>query len=205
VTAWGSDTHITDVAEIESLTALHEVPGYVWCSKHEEIHGDTLNPRSYIEDGKQDYCVPEDHDALFRDAGRHVPRREPKGEYSGVEAEQVLDRHRSKVTPEPVRSNPTPMTVRRHTEESREIWKANLLAALPVDMLVEDRSKIADALLETTIKLGNEMRRKRLIDKLLHAAEQMEDWSGHKTVPVPQMVEWADILMDAAEEIRSVL
>ncbi len=211
--------------------AMLEVDGWVWCDKHQECHSDTLNPNGYVENRPGvDYCLPHQHHKLFYSnpalndvvvptptpgsvLREDVPMSSPKGEYSGVEAEQYLDEvvrtRSSKVKPEPVRSNPTPLTVRRHTEESRAIWKANLLDALPQDMLVEDRSKIADALLETTIKLGNELRRKRLIDKLLNAAEELEDKADStmriKEFRSEQLREWSDLLMDAAEEIRSVL
>jgi hypothetical protein len=164
------------------MMVMLDVEGYVWCSKHGEVHSDTLNPHGYIEDGNQDYCVPEDHQALYR---------------SNPELEKIMA--------EPVRSNPVPLTVRRHTEESRKIWFDNLYDALPNDLLPADKERITEALLDVTITMGNELRRKRLIDKLMHAAEQMEDWSGHKTVPVPQMTAWSDLLADAAEEIRSFM
>jgi len=106
----------------------------------------------------------------------------PKGEYSGVEAEQFLEQH---ARPEPVRHSPVPMTVRRHTKESREIWRRNLIDALPIDMPVEDRYAIADQLLEVTIDQGNKMRRSRLINKLLLAAEDMENWDfQHQNPPI---------------------
>lgn len=44
---------------------LLEVGGYVWCGKHGEVHSDTLNPFGYVEDGKQDYCRPENHSKLY--------------------------------------------------------------------------------------------------------------------------------------------
>jgi hypothetical protein len=42
-----------------------EVEGWVWCDKYESVHADTLNPEGYIEDGKQDYCQPIHHRALY--------------------------------------------------------------------------------------------------------------------------------------------
>lgn len=47
------------------IRKLTEVIGYVWCDKHGGVHDDSLNPFGYIEDGKQDYCKPEDHRPLF--------------------------------------------------------------------------------------------------------------------------------------------
>jgi hypothetical protein len=226
------------------MRQTEEVEGWVWCDKHQEVHGDTLNPRGYIEDGNQDYCLPHHHHGLFTitdypsdvylcnclchfpdgwrwkegdprptnmkpcEECREVLHMSPKGEYSGVEAEQFLEQH---AKPEPVRHSPVPMTVRRHTEESRAIWRQNLIDALPIDMLVEDRYKIADQLLEVTIEQGNLLRRKRLIDKLLVAAEAMEDAAEHAgakrlaQIPTEGLREWGDLLADAAEEIRSVL
>lgn len=209
-------THLTDVREIESLTALHVVEGYLWCDKHGEVHSDSLNPYGYVNDGKQDYCMPEDHQALFMDSDHNVS---PKGEYSGFEAEQFLDANpvpsgltpggSCRVQPHAVRSVPVPLTVRRHTDESRAIWRQNLINALPQDMLVEDRFKIADSLLEVTINMGNELRRKRIIDKLMTAAEKLEDLAernGRNTLtPVELLREWSDLMMDAADEIRSVM
>ena len=65
--------HITDVTEIESLTALHVVEGWVWCRRNGGlVHSDALNPWGYIEDGEQDYCTPEDHRAMFMDSDNNI-------------------------------------------------------------------------------------------------------------------------------------
>ena len=40
-------------------------PNYVWCDKHGCIHDNTLNPYGYIEDGKQDYCTPNQHRPVY--------------------------------------------------------------------------------------------------------------------------------------------
>jgi hypothetical protein len=40
-------------------------PGYVWCDKVGGIHDNTLNPYGYIDDGRQDYCKPDEHRAVF--------------------------------------------------------------------------------------------------------------------------------------------
>jgi len=113
------------------------------------------------------------------------------------------------IEPKPVRSTPVPLTVRRHTEESRAIFRQNLVNALPVDMLTEDRFKIADVLLATTIAMGDELRRKRIIDKLMVAAEVLEDKAeaNRKQCHIDSELarEWSDLMADAAEEIRSVL
>lgn len=258
--------HTTDVAEIEGLTALHVVEGYVWCSKHGEVHGDTLNPYGYVEVPGMDFCKPGDHRAMFMDSDDNV---QPVGEYSGLAAEKFLrdtapfichcqchqpmgfklvhgqapppgmrpcdeckeahmghptsDEDPSSFVPEsgltpggscrtvpsPVRSNPVPLTVRRHTAQSRAIWRTELLNALPVDMLQEDRERIADDLIDRAIALGDELRRKRLIDKLMDAAETTEDMANRNTLtkllPAEVFREWSDLMADAAEEIRSVM
>jgi hypothetical protein len=112
--------------------------------------------------------------------------------------------------PEPVRSIPVPLTVRRHTSESRAIFLGNLRAALPVDMLDEDKERIATILLDTAIAHGNELRRKRLISALMTAAEELEERSqrpGKEEVKVGPgvLAEWSDLMADAAEEIQSIL
>jgi hypothetical protein len=181
----------TNVAEIEGLTALHVVDGYVWCSKHGEVHSDTLNPRGYTNRPDNDFCKPSDHEALFMDSEHHVPYV-PSGT----------------VDPEPVRSIPVPLTVRRHTEQSRAIFLGNLMAALPVDMLDEDKERIATILLDTAIAHGDEIRRKRIIDKLMEAAEYLEDRAtlpNKKNWPEGKFQEWSDLMADAAEEIRSFM
>jgi hypothetical protein len=48
------------------MMVMLEVEGYVWCTKYHEVHSDTLNPEGYIEDGRQDYCLPEQHHRLYR-------------------------------------------------------------------------------------------------------------------------------------------
>ena len=103
------------------------------------------------------------------------------------------------MAPEPVRSIPVPLTVRRHTEQSRAILLGNLMAALPVDMLEEDRERIATVLLDTTIAHGDELRRKRLVDKLMVAVDELS------ATHISGTTEWADLMRDAAEEIRSVM
>jgi hypothetical protein len=111
------------------------------------------------------------------------------------------------VEPEPVRDNPVPLTVRRHTEQSMSIWRANLLNALPADLPDEDRERIVDALLNTTITMSTELRRKRLIDRLMEAAERTEDLGERpvpKLVPAASFREWSALMLDAAEEIRSI-
>lgn len=40
-------------------------PGYVWCDKVGGIHDNTLNPYGYIDDGRQDYCKPDEHRAVY--------------------------------------------------------------------------------------------------------------------------------------------
>jgi hypothetical protein len=108
----------------------------------------------------------------------------------------------------PVRSNPVPLNVRRHTAESRQIWFDNLRAALPADLLDEDKDRITNALLETTIQMGNELRRKRLIDKLMQTAEEMEEMSPSamaRRATRANLMLWSELLADAAEEIRSIL
>jgi hypothetical protein len=109
--------------------------------------------------------------------------------------------------PEPVRSNPVPLTVRRHTEESMSIWRANLLDALPVDLPAEDAQRIADQLLEVAISESTTLRRKRLIDKLMDAAEEAEDIGGKRFpgADSERADRWSSLMLDAAEEIRSVL
>jgi hypothetical protein len=112
------------------------------------------------------------------------------------------------VEPEPVRDNPVPLTVRRHTEQSMSIWRANLLNALPADLPDEDRERIVDALLNTTITMSTELRRKRLIDRLMEAAEALEDLGARPLAQLdgsaPDYQEWSALMLDAAEEIRSI-
>jgi hypothetical protein len=192
-------THVTDVAEIEGLTAMHVVEGYVWCSKHGCVHSDTLNPEGYAQietTVPQDFCTAEDHDAIFADTERHV---QPRG------AGQPLPPGR-RIIPEPVRQVPVPLSVRRHTPESRDIFWKNLFNALPVDMDEEMRSKITDELIEMAISQGNLLRRKRIIDKLMVAAEEMEDLDQAHRKPWSERLErWGAIMEDAAEEIRSIM
>lgn len=112
--------------------------------------------------------------------------------------------------PAPVRATPVPLTVRRHTEQSKQIWFDNLYAALPADMLPEDKERITDALLEVAITHGDTLRRKRIVDKLMNAAEQMDDRGAFFTPTNldawrERLREWSELLMDAAEEIRSVM
>lgn len=110
---------------------------------------------------------------------------------------------REPIEPMPVRSAPVPLTVRRHTPESKNIWWQNLYNALPADLMDEDREKITTALLEVAISHGDELRRKRLVDKLMAEADHAERYSegpGPDTYSV-----WADVMRDAAEEIRSLL
>jgi hypothetical protein len=190
--------------------AMLEVEGWVWCDKHQAVHEETYHPRHFSVGGD---CLPHHHHvmyisnpAVFQEPEvvptptpgsvqrEDVPVGSPKGEYSGVEAEQVLDGH--------VRSKVTPMKVRRHTEESRKIWFDNLYEALPNDLLPADKERITEALLETTITMGNEMRRKRLIDKLRAASDEMETWDPQMN---PPMADWGDLMDDAAEEIESML
>ena len=103
------------------------------------------------------------------------------------------------VQAQPVRSIPVPLTVRRHTSESRAILLGNLMAALPTDMLEEDRERIASVLLDVTIAHGDELRRKRLVDKLMHAVDELSN------VHISGTSEWAALMLDAAEEIRSIM
>lgn len=116
---------------------------------------------------------------------------------------------REPIEPMPVRSNPVPLTVRRHTPQSRAIWRAELLDAMPLDMLQEDRERIADDLIDRAIAMGDELRRKRLVDKLMNAAETTEDLADRNTItkllPDESLREWSDLMADAAEEIRSML
>ncbi len=57
----------TTAAEVAATHGLHKVlaRNYVWCDKIGEIHGNTLNPYGYIDDGRQDYCKPDEHRAVF--------------------------------------------------------------------------------------------------------------------------------------------
>lgn len=110
--------------------------------------------------------------------------------------------HDGPIEPEPVRTNLVPLTVRRHTPESRAIWRANLLNALPVDMPDEDAQHIADEMLEVAITQGNALRRKRLIDRLVAASEEMAAYDGHTNPPV---TDWSDLMDDVAEELRNLL
>jgi hypothetical protein len=110
--------------------------------------------------------------------------------------------HMSAEEPHPVRSTPVPLTVRRHTQQSRDIFWQNLYEALPADMLKEDREKLTDELLGMAIEHGNALRRRRLIDKLMHAAEEAASWDPSLNAPYS---DWSDIMADAAEEIRSLL
>ena len=48
------------------------IEGYVWCDKYEEVHSDSLNPNGYVEDGRQDYCLPEQHHTIYRETARTV-------------------------------------------------------------------------------------------------------------------------------------
>ncbi len=186
-------THLTDVAEIESLTAMHVVEGYVWCSKHGEVHSDSLNPYGYVETVPgNDFCKPENHDAIFCDIDRHVAL--------------ILD-PREPIEPMPVRSNPVPLTVRRHTAQSRDIFWHNLYNALPADMSDEDRSKITDELMGVAITHGNKLRRARITTKLREAAEEMEGRSQYpgkeSRVGRAVLASWGNLMMDAALEIES--
>ncbi len=61
------------ISEIEGLTGLQHVEGYVWCDKEGSIHSDTLNPNGYVEDGEQDYCLPINHRPVFMDNDDSVP------------------------------------------------------------------------------------------------------------------------------------
>lgn len=175
------------------MMAMLEAGGYVWCDKNLEVHH------------RHAPCHrPEDHHRLY---------------YSNPETEEIMkcglcesgmhcEVHDGPIEPEPVRSNPVPLIVRRHTEESMAIWRANLLNALPADLPDEDAQRIADELLEVAISESTTLRRRRLVGRLMDEAETLEDL-GQRPVPKPVRGElfalWSNLMMDAAEEIRSVL
>jgi hypothetical protein len=96
--------------------------------------------------------------------------------------------------------------IRRHTPSTRSVWRSKLLDVLPDDMPDEDRQRIADDLIDRAIEMGNELRRKRLVDKLMFEADVADQFDREPiNMEMPPLGEWADLLRDAAEEIRSML
>lgn len=65
---------VTRIREIESLTDLQHVEGYVWCDKHGCGHEDSLNPY-----GDSDYCKQTDHRDLYMEKDYSMPtQKQPR-------------------------------------------------------------------------------------------------------------------------------
>jgi hypothetical protein len=179
------------VDEIEGLTALHRVPGYVWCTKHNEVHH--LHAPCHR---------PEDHSYMYWDAERNVDVGHPTSDEdpgSFVPESGLTPGGSCRV---PSESVPMKMVIRRHTPSTRAVWRSKLLDVLPEDMLDEDKERIADDLIDRAIEMGNELRRKRLVDKLMEQADYV---CRYNEGPPDLYSDAADLMRDAAEEIRSML
>lgn len=60
-----SDGTLDGVGTVDRPSQAVLARNYVWCDKIGEIHDDTLNPYGYIDDGRQDYCTPDQHRAVY--------------------------------------------------------------------------------------------------------------------------------------------
>ena len=193
--------------EIEGLTAMHVVEGYVWCYKHGDVHGDTLNPYGYIEDGKQDYCTHEEHDAIFMDSDRNVTvPKEAHMEYSGIEAEAGADATGGSCRVSRAgSSNPVRDGASTHAGVAANHLVAEPLDALPEDMIDEDRERIADGPAGPGDRHGattSPQAHHRQADVRGRVADQMD------SEPVDMYATAGRVGRpdgDAAEEIRSML
>jgi hypothetical protein len=196
--------HHTDVAEIEGLTALHVIEGYVWCSKHGEVHSDSLNPYGYAESvPDNDFCTPEDHDAIFADTERHVKAWRGEPVPSGLRAVAADIAELAAQGPTHI---PVELKVRRQTPDVRRQMKENMMLALAsVAVTDEERERIADELLAVAAKQGTLLRRARLSRTLREMAEEFEEMGPAATTRKAtreKLVRWSDVLMEAAEEIE---
>lgn len=62
------------VRNIEGLTDLQHVEGYVWCDKDGSVHTDTLNPFDYTD--SRDWCRLIDHRDLYMEKDETMPTQQ---------------------------------------------------------------------------------------------------------------------------------